>query len=400
MRTRSATPSERERERGIAMAFALITMASLIVAAATGFQMASANFRATRNYRGATQVHFAAESGITEALQAINGPGVVNFQNDVVNRWGTIWGQTSHSFSPLSGFSYTVIPVATPGDTAQSGRLISTATGTNGVKNVAVANIRRSEIPSTAPGAIYLAADVPTNATFNGNRFTIDGNDRNYTGGAGPGAPIPGISARNDVNTQETISSLAADQRNQVTGLGYVAGPPTIPSIFTSPAAPSVALINQIAADLLARPGVVTLADRDINGNQVFGTPAAPQITYFSNNAGIRMNGTASGAGIAIVEGNLDILGTLDFKGLILVRGRTSVLSDVEDDLSGNGTIYGTLWTNDLRLTVGGSAIFQYSTQALTLANQVAGGAALPSPMRLTSIADCAAVPAGTGGCP
>jgi hypothetical protein len=382
------------------MAFALITMASLIVAAATGLQMASSNFRATRNYRGATQVHFAAESGITEALQVINGPGVVNFQSDVVNRWTTLWGTSAHSFSPLAGFTYNVTAVATPGDTAQSGRLISTAWGVDGVKNVAVANIQRSEIPSTAPGAIYLASDAPTNSTFNGNRFTVDGNDRNYTGGAGPGAPIPGISARNDTNTQEAINSLALDERNQVTGLGYVAGPPTIPSIFTSPAAPSVELINQIAADLLARPGVVTISDQNINGNSVFGTTAAPQITYFNSASGVQMNGTADGAGIAIVEGDLDILGTLNFKGLILVRGRTSVLSDNIDDLSGNGTVYGTLWTNDLRLTVGGSAIFQYSTQALALANQVAGGAALPSPMKLTSLADCAAVPAGTGGCP
>jgi len=41
-----------------------------------------------------------------------------------------------------------------------------------------------------------------------------------------------------------------------------------------------------------------------------------------------------------------------------------------------------------------------YSSDALALANQSAGGGALPGTIKVTSLADCAQLPAGSGGCP
>ena len=61
---------------------------------------------------------------------------------------------------------------------------------------------------------------------------------------------------------------------------------------------------------------------------------------------------------------------------------------------------YGALWTNDLNLTVGGSAIINYSSQALSLANLASGGTTLPAPVQLTSLIDCTQEVAGTAGCP
>lgn len=388
---------DRRRQRGVALAMALFALATLLVTASSGLLMGISSIRATRDFRGASQVHFVAESAISQALQVINGPGVVHLQNDVVTPWGAIYGGGVRPFPALGGFSYTVTPVASAGDPANTGRLIATANGIEGVRNIVVASVVRSDIPSTSPGAIYLATDDPTNATFNGNAFLIDGNDHNYTGGAGPAPPIPGISTRNDTNTQEAINSLNSQQSSDVLGLGYETGPPLVPSVKTSPAAPTIAQVNQIIDDLLARPGVVVRTESDVTGNEIFGTIAAPKITYFSNASGvsIRANGTADGAGIMIVEGDLEIKGDLNFKGLILVRGRTRVT-----ELTGNATIYGSLWTSDINLHVGGTAIAYYSTQALALANQVSGGAALPAPLRVTQLADCAQLPAGSGGCP
>src|SRR4029077_5826874 len=137
------------------------------------------------------------------------------------------------------------------------------------------------------PGAIYLSQDGQTNATFNGNGFTIDGNDHLLTGGlAHPNNALPGLSTRNDTNTQEAINSLSANQRSDVTGLGYIAGSPSVPSILTSPAAPPPAQLNELAADLLARPGVVSVSDTQVQGTATFGTEAQPQITYFNNTSG------------------------------------------------------------------------------------------------------------------
>jgi len=396
MRTRSGT-GRRTGQDGIALVLALLSMVTLLLAAATGMLVGSAGMSAMRNYRGAGQVHFVAESGISEALQRINGTGVINIQNDVVNQWTAVWGSSSHGFAPLSGFSYVVTPTATVGNTANAGRLMATGSGIESVKNVVVANVIRSNIPSTAPGAIYLASDLATNASFTGNAFGVDGNDHNYTGGAGPGGPVPGISTRNDSNTQEAINSLSAVQKDNVTGYGYSNGPPIVPSIYTSPAAPSTAMLNAMINDILAKPRPPDDNSTQINGNATYGTTAAPQITHFTGNGGvtIKANGNAQGAGIMIVEGNLTIQGNFNFKGLILVRGTTQVT-----DFTGNCTIYGSVWTEDIQLQVAGSAIVDYSTQALALANQVSGGGTLPAPLKITSLVDCSEVPSGSGGCP
>jgi hypothetical protein len=75
--------------------------------------------------------------------------------------------------------------------------------------------------------------------------LSISGTDMNYIGGAAPGAPVPGISTMTDANTQETITSLNKNQQHDVTGLGYSAGPPTVPSVMTSTSGLTAAQITQ-----------------------------------------------------------------------------------------------------------------------------------------------------------
>jgi len=386
-------------DRGMALVMALFTMATLMAAVVGALLVGASDIRATRNYRGASQVHFVAESGILDAMQTVNGPGVVNLQNEVVNNWTAMWGATARNFGPFSGFTYNVA-VYSGANPANDGRFVATANGLEGVKNIVVANLTRSNIPSTAPGAIYLVNDSPTNATFNGNAFTVDGNDHSYLGGMGTAPPVPGISTRNATNTSETLSSLAAIQQDNVTGLGFSYGPPIVPSVMTSPAAPSSAQLNRIITDILARRGNPPVPADDnshnINGNQTYGTPPNCQITHLTNTSGVTLNGNANGCGIMIVEGDLTIQGDFNFAGLLLVRGQTNV----DTNITGNATIYGSLWTEDLNLIVGGSAIIDYSSDALALANLVGGGGALPAPVRVTSLVDCAEVPAGAAGCP
>ena len=385
------------------MAIALFTLMVFIVLAATSSLIASSDVRATRDARGGSQAHFVAEAAIAEGLQRVNAAGVVNFQNDVVGLWTTTWGSTApRAFGPVSGYTYTVTPVASATNPTNVGQLIATANGRESVHNVVVANVIRSDIPSTAPGAIYLATNQPTNTTFQGDQFSIDGNDHNYTGGAGPAPPVPGLSTRNDANTQEAIGSLTTGEKDNIRGLGFSLSPLT-PSVMTSPAAPSVNQMNQIIDDLLAQYNVVTVNDPQINGIATFGTPAGPQITHFTHPTGITVkgNGNASGAGIMIIEGDLTIQGHLEFDGLVLVRGRTQVTSDPSlTNVTGDATVYGSLWTQDINLIVGGSAVVNYSTQALALANQVSLNGALPSPLKVTSMADCGMMPSGVGGCP
>src|SRR3989449_3011505 len=183
---RPARRRRRPSEAGIAMAISLFTLMVFIVVCATSTLIAGSDIRATRDARGGSQAHFVAESAIGEGLQRVNAAGVVNFQNDVVGQWATTWGSSSpHSFGPVSGYTYTLTAVASATDPTSAGRLVATANGIETVHNVVVANVVRSDIPSTAPGAVYLATNDPTDTTFQGNAFAIDGNDHNYTGGAG-----------------------------------------------------------------------------------------------------------------------------------------------------------------------------------------------------------------------
>jgi len=298
------------------------------------------------------------------------------------------------------------MPIVTAWDAAvpaDRGTLRAVAFGPRETSSAIVARVLRSNIPSTSPGAVYLASDNPTDATFTGDAFAVDGNDMNFSGGPGPADPVPGISTRNATNTTETISSLNADQLDNVTGLGFNPGPPATPSVKSSPAAPSQTQLNQMIDALLARP-YVDCADHTINNSSActYGSTGSPQITYLSNPGGVTIkgNGNVSGAGILIVEGNLTVQGTLDFKGLVLVRGPTAIDYDPETLVTGTATIYGSLWTTDLTFEVGGSAIVQYSSEALALANNSGGGGALPAPVSVVSLADCSLIPSGTNGCP
>jgi hypothetical protein len=397
---------KRHGERGVTLVLALMATAVLTMLITGAHIESSAALRSTHNYKNATQAIFAAESGVLDAVKTINGPGVVNYQTEIVDSWSTVYGSGSRTFASGTGFSYSVSPVATAWDAADPsnrGTLLALAMGPRQTTSAVVARVLRSNVPGTSPGAIYLANDNPTDADFQGNAFSVDGNDMNYSGGPGPANAVPGIATRNSTNTQETIDSMGGTQADNVTGMGFNPGPPVTPSVKTAPAGMSQAHLDQMVNELLQRPHL-PCNDAVVNNSSTctYGTTAAPQITYLSNPGGtvVKGNGNIDGAGILIVEGGLTVQGTLDFKGLILVRGPTTIDYDVDTQVTGTATLYGALWTSDLSLDVGGSAIVQYSSEALALADQSGGGGALPAPVQVVSLGDCAVIPSGTSGCP
>lgn len=391
--------TRRSRERGIALPVTLFAIVGLLIASTGALLIGTADIQATRNYRGAQQVHFVAESGLTHALQRVNGVGVINFQNEVVTGWNTFLGTAARPMPGMAGYSYTVVPIANGGNPNNAGWLRATATGPEGVVNVAVARVLRSNVPNTAPGAIYLATDGSSDTTFNGNNFQLSGADYNLNGTAGPGASVPGFSTRNETNTNEAIASMNDVQKSNVTGLGYQAGSPPTPSVLTAPSAPSASQLDTMIDSLLALPGVVEFPDNKIVGSQTFGTAAAPQITHVTaSKLSVMGAGAVTGYGIMIVEGDLAVLGTLNFAGLVLVRGGTTIGDSTT--ITGNASIYGSLWTNSLDLTLGGSALLRYSTEGLSFANQVGGGGAFPAPLNVLGLINCQQVPPGADGCP
>jgi hypothetical protein len=402
-RTRTRHRTARRGERGIALAVTLFAIVALLIASTGALMIGARDTEATRNYRGAQEIHFVAESGLTHALQKVNAVGIVNFQNEVVNNWDNWLGTAPRTFPGLTGYSYSVVPVADPAAPSDRGWLVATATGPEGAVNVTSARVQQSNVPAASPGAVYLANDNPTTTDFRGNNFSLNGNDENFDGTAGSGPAVPGIATRNQTNTDEALSELSGSQLDNVTGLGYQLGPPEVASVMTAPSGPSVDQINTIIDSLLALPGVYTSADTSVQGNAILGTVDAPQISHYTGDSlTVRAGGTISGAGILIVDGNLGVLGTLDFAGLVIVRGQTTIGQTQEDGtiVAGTASIYGSLWTNNIDMVVAGSAVVQYSTQGLSLADQAGQGGLLPAPLNVLGLIDCQQVPAGVDGCP
>jgi hypothetical protein len=397
---KAVSSKNRRAERGVAMVFVTFAIAALLVAISGALVTGAANSRATSNYKGASQIHFVAESGVSHALQNINATGTTHFQNQIVNDWPNRFGTTAKAMPGMGGFTYTVTVQQNAANPAQRGRIVSTATGPDNYRNTVVAEVQRTNNLSTAPGAVYLATDSNVATNFNGNNFVIDGNDHDYNGGAGPGTPVPGLSTRNQTNTTSVVSTLSGTQMDNITGLGFQASPVS-PSVMTSAWAPSISQMNQYITDLL-NLGYVDVGTGNITGNKSLGTisPAAPQLSYSSGSVTVKGAGNVEGSGVWIIDGDLEIQGTLDFAGLIIVRGQTLVSKDPGVAVTGNATVYGSLWSQDVKFAAGGSSIVYYSTNALALANQVAGGQALPTTVSVASLADCAAVPAGSIGCP
>ncbi len=388
------------RERGIGLVMATFVISALLVAITGALMTGAANSRAATNYRAATQAHFVSESDISRAMQTINAIGAVNYQNEIVNNWSTMWGTSAKSFTstPLYSYQYTV----TNTGTANTGQLVATATQTDISNNAivatnsVVANIVRDNNPSTAPGAIYLATDSNTNAIFVGNSFAIDGNDHTLSGGAGTGISIPGISTRNATNTNEAEGSLSTVQLDNVQGYGYNgSSSPITPSITTSPSAPTIAQIQQMINDI---PLTSVPCSSPINNscNYDFGdasaTPPTCKAMVMSGDTQIKNNGNVTGCGVLVVTGNFDIQGTVTFRGLIIVKGQLTV--------TGNATVYGSVWTEGVTLDVGGNGQVYYSSQAMQLANNVFPTGTINAPMKIVSMADCSDLGAGVGSCP
>ncbi len=110
-------------------------------------------------------------------------------------------------------------------------------------------------------------------------------------------------------------------------------------------------------------------------------TTAVPQVTYVSGS--VQLTANATGAGVLIIDGDLDVHGGLNFYGLVLVRGAVTFTGGGSDQTNLNGAILaGQDVTNkgcpkgdttcDSSDSVGGSVSLQYDSCALNRAGIVA----------------------------
>jgi len=177
-----------------------------------------------------------------------------------------------------------------------------------------------------------------------GNRFTIDG-----AGG-------PAISTSTNANAQSVATQIGDSRIANYDG-GVMSSP--YPPPFNT-AVGMAQLVLRVKA-YMQYQGVGNAAvlvddcdstyrmryvdgDLDLTGNASIGTVSNPQITYVTGD--LEMGGNASGAGLVIVEGEIDTNGTPDFDGLIIGLGG---LLDMQG--GGRGETKGMVFATNLELS-------------------------------------------------
>jgi hypothetical protein len=378
-------------QNGAALIASFVLLVIMLTLGSAALMSSTFELKSTNHFNTGNQALYAAESGVLDALSIINTNGVADFANDIIPKWGEKFGTEPKTLIGYPDYTYMVTLAADPDNPALEGMITSVGRAPSNARRIIQARIQKSTI-GRGRGALYLAADEVT-PTFSGNGFLVDGNDHDQFGALNPdGIVEPGVATRNDDVTGAVKTALDADNWDNVVGLEFSADPPNSSVVTTN--GPDIVELEEIITEMLANPSVVVEDAARMNGNAVYGTVDSPQITHMTaEKYMITTNGNASGAGVMIVDGSIVINGTLDFVGWIIVRGDTIMNESTADDTTttlGNATIQGSLWTGDLVVKVGGSAILNFCEFCINLVDDVpqSGTGYLPRAMIMTSWAE------------
>lgn len=373
--------------RGMALVVVVFVTVIFTTLMGAALRLSQLDLKMASNHKLGTQALELADAGVQHALSLV--PVGVDFDSllgtTVVN---------STTLSSLPGFTYTVIVENDPADSGGStddvngiAILTSTAQGPANTRKVVKAYVRRS-IPR---GAIYIPGQADKIDTQITGNATANGYDTNLDNGAGSQSPVPGIATTSDATTAEINPGGSAS----VVGMG------PSPSITTTQNVD----VNTITSSLVSLPHT-TLAwggsgssfntVSDVEEGSI-GTLAAPQMTVITGNVhfsggppencsptgSANCTGRNFGAGVLIIQGDLQISGNFTFAGLVIVLGGT-VSENPHVEISGNGYIHGMLMLkestvvdgpSDRELKMSGNATVKYSTQALQMVNNNWGNA-------------------------
>ena len=389
--------------QGLTLFMVIFVMAFFLIFVTGGLIFSQLDLKKTSNVNFAAQALEVADAGLQHALAAI--PWAWNFNDQLSGGAppGTVVSQTF--FPPGSGFSYTVTAKNDPPDAGGATNdtnniliLNSTASGPSGTKKEIQGYVKRSLVSFVPPGALYLR-DSPMTITFDpGTSFFITGNDTDYNAlpPPSPKPAISGVAPTNDSVRDSFKSALGTSRYNLVQGSGYSAGPPVTPSVISTS---NVFDVNQIALNFYNHPTAVKFLDGlhytatqcPSSSPCTLGTDSSPQITYIreSSNNHVHLDGYVTGSGVLVVEGKAHIYGDFNFHGLLvrvrlgLTGGASNMLDDTEPiSMRNNAKAFGALLIVGTAFDMRGSAKIYYSSQALTMANNLCGSC-LPQPAKL-----------------
>lgn len=388
----------RRSRKGFIAVTALLIMAILLMIGVAFLSMATTENTMVVNEINGQVAFNIAEAGIDHAkrvLQTCNLTSVLGnngrlsssfcsnsslFNNTLNNNSGSLAvGGSSGTYTVVVTNNTTAIN-GIPADTGGAmtdidGRVVIDSTGT--YRNAAKVVQALIEIPAilNPPSSIYTLngpdADEPTDFTFNGNSFGVDGNDHN-AGDTNPippdpqKPPVPGLGVMacstcdpDDTPLQEANDALGPQEADNIIGAG------ANPSIAVATTSITASYLTTFKSDLTAHAGVTYNGNTTIDSSTL-GTQANPQITVV--NGDLKLKGSASGFGIVLVTGEFEMGGNATFQGIILVDGKGEV------ELKGSAKIWGAVIhinrgpgsDDKTELEIAGNAQVYYSRQAIT----------------------------------
>ncbi len=398
-------------DQGIAMVVVLAMMVILLSITGGALLLSGLNLKTASNLKSGGGAIHAADAGIQHALTVI--PTGTTFS------YGTSTAVASAATS-FNGYPYTVTAIIDSASTGGNARaiLISAATGPNSSNRKVRAYIGRSSASWAPPGTVYVPAGASSDANFNTTgTFFITGTDTNYSAdanhdgradstSAGPKSAVYGVAATDSGMVSDFKNSLSTTEKTKVQGLSYDASTsPATPSVFQTSTTIDV---NTLATNFKNQAGAVqylsglslnsttcpTPPSNPISSSCVFGTDAAPQITYIKADTGTIKFDTGStvvGSGVLVLEGKANIFGNFEFHGLIISlaagpRGDESDESNLKLKLKNSARLFGALLLgpngDELKFDIKDNASIYYSSQALDLVKTF-WGSLLPQAAKL-----------------
>ena len=218
------------------------------------------------------------------------------------------------------------------------------------------------------PGAMYLSSGTVAGLKKNAitGSIEINGMDHDLDGNLIATAPIqPGIAVDGADQQTAVIDMIQKNHLDNVIGSGGT---------------PSVVVVNNTVdwteyAQLLAdNPDILINTqekmDSILGKKEPWGTIDNPKVTFINGDIQLVNSLTAEGCGILVVNGNLKISGTFEFKGLVIAYKSTSI----DMILTGQGSIWGGMVVagEQINIQVGiGNFESFYSKQALDLVKKL-----------------------------
>lgn len=215
-------------------------------------------------------------------------------------------------------------------------------------EHTSIVNAKRE--PVKMPGvnsALYISSHT-ISLNLNGN-VDINGNDHPIFGGPAK-SPLPGIGVDDVTDSAFIINNVKSKISQDIKGAG---GAPSVRTLADTTDWLALSEEFIFSADTILTTGTYS-------SGSVFGTTTNPIITYCNGNVDFT---NATGAGIMIINGNVNLSGNFNYYGIVIVYGQSSIRCQT----IGNNGIYGgtILVGQSVEIESQGNAKFYYSWDAI-----------------------------------